>query len=299
MKIYCHGARAHGTQIDRIEKGFEEAGHTVVLLPEEADIIYSNDSSPGRDSIIESKKSGILKNKTIIFNVLDIPEWNFPNFNLEQMKQELSHADVVTCISKFVQVQLFKYFGITSYIVHNPIKDVSPEKRSAGIKNFKHKVAMVGRLQDPSKRARLAVESLILAGYKESDVAIVGSQPIGWGNYLGIINNQELNDLYNSVDYVVMTSLGEGLGLPALEGCVAGAIPVVCHDLTTFNEFYPQLLGNYPNPHCIAMFLKTANTPDNFNIVKQVGCIIREKLSGKSVARNIINAYHENISRNS
>jgi hypothetical protein len=290
MKIYTDGARFYGDQISRIENGFVILGHEITKYITDADLIYSNNSSPSRSQIIIDKKEGKLKRDCkIIFNILDIPEWCFPNYDLNTIHKELIEADHVTCISKYVQSQLYRYLGINASIIYNPAKDVNDAQRINGIKKFpQYKAMMVGRLRDPSKRVELGVNSLILAGFKESEVAIVGSESIGWGSYEGVVSDEKLNDLYNSVDYVVMTSLGEGLGLPACEGVLAGAIPVVCHDLTTFNEFFTDEFGNYPNPHSISFFLRKDK---NYFDIKKLQINIKEKLDKLNVSERIINIY--------
>jgi len=55
---------------------------------------------------------------------------------------------------------------------------------------------------------------------------------------MGTVNDETLNDIYNSVDYVLMTSRVEGIGLPGIEAAICGAIPIVCPDLSVYNEFW-------------------------------------------------------------
>jgi hypothetical protein len=287
MKIYCDGSRFYGDQISRIEQGFIELGHEITSYIAESDIVFSNNPSPTRAQIIKDRNEGKLKaGVKLIFNVLDIPEWCFPNVNLQSMYDDLIQADQVTSISEYVKNQLLRYFNLNSSVIYNPTKPINNFQRKNGIKKFpQYRAMMVGRLRDPSKRAELGINALILAGFKESEVAIVGSEPIGWGSYEGVVTDERLNDLYNSVDYVIMTSLGEGLGLPALEGVLGGAIPVVCHDLTTFNEFYTSEFGNYPNPYAISSFLKkNKNLFDIEKIFPNISC----KTNKIEVARKIL-----------
>lgn len=289
MKIYTDGARQNTAQINRIDKGFKELGHELTQNVFEADLIYSNNQNGFWGQIIKEKWNSNLKSGArIIFNVLDIPEWNFPNYNLQELYNQLIEADKITCISQYVQSKLLNYFRLESTVIYNPIKEINNEQRKAGIKKYpQYKALMLGRLCDPSKRAKLAIESLLLAGIKEGEVAVIGSEPIGWGRYLGVVRDDVLNDLYNSVDFVMMTSLGEGMGLPALEAIMAGAMPIICHDLTTFNEFFPKWLGNYPSPYAIAFFIKNNKQKVEEHLRKQ----IVEKFHFKKIARNILNVY--------
>jgi len=57
---------------------------------------------------------------------------------------------------------------------------------------------------------------------------------------MGLLSDEALNDLYNSVDYVMMLSKNEGIGLPAIEAACAGAIPVVAAHLATLQEFWVE-----------------------------------------------------------
>lgn len=291
MLIYLDGANCPNCQLPRIREGFEFLGHKVTDYITEASLIYSNNPSKTRTQILKDKINGKLKeNVKLIFNVLDIPEWCFPNYDLRELHQELLQADCVTSISKYVQGQLLRYFGLNSTVIYNPAKKINDDLRKNGIKKWPYRAMMVGRLGDPSKRAALGINALLMAGFKENEVAIVGSEPIGWGAYQGNVSDEKLNELYNSVDYVVMTSLGEGLGLPALEGVMGGAIPVVCHDLTTFNEFYPPEFGNYPNPYSIASFLlKDKNLIDISKVRENIG----DKLNYAHVAQKILEVYEK------
>lgn len=295
MKIYTDGSRHFGGQINRIDKGFIENGHELTNNIIEADLIYSNNKSDTWKNIINFKEQGKIKGK-IILNVLDIPEWIFPHYNLDELKIMLQHADHVTCISKFVQNQLLKYLNIKSSVIYNPAKNIFyTEKRE-----YNYKALMVGRLNDPSKRANLAIQSLILANIKSEEVAVVGSENPGFGNYLGIVSDEELNKLYNSVDFVLMTSQGEGLGLPALEATLCGTIPIVCFDLSTFNEFFPKEWGNYPNPYSIAFYLqKLINNPVLLKQEKdksfKIGKEVYTKINYFYVAKKILDIFEKSF----
>ncbi len=97
---------------------------------------------------------------------------------------------------------------------------------------------MVGRLRDPNKYAGAAIKSLIAAGFNEGEVAMVGPEYPGWGANMGLMSDAALNDLYNSVDYVVMLSRWEGIGLPSVEAACCGAIPIVASHLSTRAELW-------------------------------------------------------------
>jgi glycosyltransferase involved in cell wall biosynthesis len=79
---------------------------------------------------------------------------------------------------------------------------------------------------------------LIRAGFDESEVAMVGPEFPGWGVNCGTVSDEKLNDLYNSVDYVVSMAVNEGIGLVPIEGAICGAIPIISPRLSTYNEFW-------------------------------------------------------------
>lgn len=257
FKYKSFGARFEGQydcgQINRIDQGFNMIDG--VLDEINPDFIYCNDGGY-YDEAIKFKKE-IAPNAKLILNVLDIPSMYIGiNFDLGKMYEQLKQADIVTSISKFVQGQLLHYFNIWSNVIYNPIKDITHEQRKNGIRKYPFRAMMVGRVNDKFKRGNLAIQSLIMAGFQESDVAIVGSENPNWGSYLGIVDDEKLNDLYNSVDFVMMCSSFEGLGLPGLEAMAAGAIPIVCSDMPTVSEFYLPHLWNYPSPQCISFFMR-------------------------------------------
>ena len=74
---------------------------------------------------------------------------------------------------------------------------------------------------------------------EKKNIKICGLQNPKFGNYLGIIKDQELNKLYNSSKYVLLPSASEGIGLPMIEGMICGAIPITCSDNLTAKEFSP------------------------------------------------------------
>jgi glycosyltransferase involved in cell wall biosynthesis len=258
------GSRFYGGQIDRIDQGFNMIGGVSDEI--NPDFIYCNDGG-FYDEAIKFKKE-ISPKSTLILNVLDVPSMYIGiNFDLGKMYEQLKQADIVTCISKFVQGQIEHYFNIYASIVYNPIKDITNKQRENGIRKYPFRAMMVGRVNDRFKRGSLAIQSLIMAGFEEKDVVIVGSENPNWGTYLGVVNDEKLNDLYNSVDFVMMCSQFEGMGLPGLEAQAAGAIPIVCSDLTTVSEFYYHCLWNHPSPQCISLFLRRLT--DNPELMKK------------------------------
>lgn len=301
----AYGAMGQTCQLPRILAGFETIGIENVTNPvtssrppAKPDFIYANDSG-GYEEAIDLKT--LFPESKLILNVLDICEHCLPNLDLGRLETQLRAADAITAISPYVQSQLVRYFGLESTVIWNPIKDISPTQRLAGIKHYpQFKAMMVGRLGDIGKRGSLGIQSLILAGFNESEVAMVGSEYPGWGTRMGVVSDEVLNDLYNSVDYVVIGSLFEGLCLPLAETLVCGAIPILCSDLTTFPDFVslglPRHWGCYPTPHSIAYWLRRLQSDATLRAREKaqslwVGENVAAVMNGRAVVFNIANVY--------
>lgn len=255
MKVFCAGASFHGGQIDRIADGFRQLGHEVTPHPHEAALLYANDP-PHYEQILADRAAGRLHGK-VIFNVQDIPEHLFPNFDVSKLRHSLMAADAVTAISRYTRDQVSRYCGLEPVVVYQPIK---PVQRDPAMKvTCPYRFASVGRRSDFNKRSSLWVGALQILGVPYKEVALVGNEP-GWGDFLGVQSDDNLNRLYNSVDFVLVTSRVEGLNLPALEAMAAGAIPVLCRDLTTREELlpsttFPEYLAVDPTPPSVAAFI--------------------------------------------
>jgi glycosyltransferase involved in cell wall biosynthesis len=233
MKIFTSGARCVGSQIERIEEGFLQLNHEIITDITLADLIYVNNA--WYDDIIATKQSGKIKGK-IVFTVLDLAP-HVPDFPVQKLKEQLGYADYICTISKFVQQDLKNRTGFDSTVIYQPIKKVY----RTGIKKHNFKAMLVGRVNDPAKKARESVMALMSAGFNGGDVVTVGrEQPFYGGSWANSASDEFLNELYNSVDFVMCMSESEGMGLPALEAMSVGAIPVLPHNLTTREEFFPS-----------------------------------------------------------
>ncbi len=256
MKICTRGSSAFfAGQIDRIEAGFVALGHEITDHYHEADLIYIN--NPPFTQVIRDKLAGNVRGK-LIFTVLDIPEHLFPRFDIAALKTELEHADAVCVISKYVQSQVKQYLRMDSHAIYQPIKPVTynPQPRDPSRSLFVH----VGRRSDSNKRFHLGVAALQLLGVHYQQLALVGNEPAGWGDYLGVLKDEHLNDVYNHVDFALTLGRIEGISLPTVEAMAAGVIPVVCNDMTTRKELLPpDLFPEYndveSNPQSVARFI--------------------------------------------
>lgn len=221
------------TQLGALREGFNTLGHQHTPDWGDPDVAFTFIGNPPFDAYLE-----IPKTKKTIFNVLDLcPHCVEHGDIVTRLKTQLPLAHRVTAISQTVADELKAKCGVDAQVIYYPSKKVT----HTGVRKYpQFRAMMVGRLGDANKRAGTAVHALIRAGFNEDEVAIVGPEYLGWGTRMGVVSDETLNDLYNSVDYVLALSRNEGILLPPIEGAMCGAIPIVAPDLSTFNEFWVQ-----------------------------------------------------------
>ena len=124
---------------------------------------------------------------------------------------------------------------------------------------------------------------------------ICGLKDPGFGDYLGIIKDEELNKLYNSTKYVLLPSMAEGLGLPMIEGMVCGSIPVTCSDNLTAKEFSPSDFICEPNAQSIINKIEELEKDyeNKRKIALDLGKKYKLQFDKKTIAKNIINIFNK------
>ena len=88
--------------VNRLEKGFKELGHEIVVFDDKPDLLIAINPDV-YDQAIEHE---ILPNGLKIFNILDVPEHLIDTYPIEEIKKQLKHADVITCISESTKKQV-------------------------------------------------------------------------------------------------------------------------------------------------------------------------------------------------
>lgn len=297
-RFKCFGGRAISCQVARIEDGLRELGWAEATDDIPADLVYANDEPRWQQAI--DYRAAVCPNAKLILCVLDIPVWNLPRgYDPYACFQRLRQANAAVSISAYVQDQVRDFYGMESSVIGQPIQPVNADKRRAGVRPFPYRAMMIGRLGDPNKRATMAIQGMIMAGFNEAEVAIVGEYP-GWGTKMDTVSTEILNDLYNSVDFVLCATLGAGLELPILEGLAAGSIPVVCHDLTTLPEIaavYGNVLVCYPNAQAIAYGLRKMTDNPQFIADQHNRClagpaaVVAQTYSARAVAERLVSVY--------
>lgn len=284
----------------QLEAGFAALGHQCTTDWSDPNVALVFQGNPAYDPDI--LYAAWTKSKKIILNCLDLPIHNGAEGMkwINEWRAQLPLAARVTSISQHTQSQLLEICGIQSDVIYYPMKPVT---RSSMAKYPQYKFLLCGRVNDRNKRFHVALGAILGAGFDKSQVAIVGPENPGWGCYLGVVDDQTLNDLYNSIDYVMMPSFNEGIGLVGVEGACAGAIPIVLSDLSTYDELWagsPMGLfyQTFVDIESIETFLRyMEDSPEDKRIMKDAMYAYAQnhfvpKFSAVEVAKRIIGVYH-------
>ena len=287
IKVSILGADGYVCQIPRIKEGMEALGH--VLSEESPDLIYSNDPRGYNKALLLKKK---YPKAYLILNFLDMP-WHISNIQKQTellVKNYFLKADVITTISFKVKKDISKLYNKKIHVIYNPIKDVYFDENIKKNNIFFY----VGRASDPVKRFNLVRESLLKIKDGVKNTKICGSQNPNFGDYLGIIKDQELNKLYNASKYVLLPSAAEGIGLPMIEGMICGAIPITCSDNLTSKEFSPPDFICEPNAEALVKKIEELNKEYKVKreLALEFGKKYKTQFNKKNIAMNIMNLFN-------
>ena len=267
-----------------IKEGFTKLGHEI--SDENPELIYANDPRGYKEAIQIKKKN---KEAPLIFNLLDIP-WHMPNIQQQTkllVNQFLNQVDFVSVISLKVKKDLSQFFNKKIHIIYNPIKDVYHDEKI--LKN--NMFLFVGRANDPIKRFDLVRDTLIKIKDGIKKIKVCGAENPNFGNYLGYVSDEELNNLYNSTQFVLLPSKAEGIGLPMIESMICGALPITCSDNETAKEFLPRDFICAPDPKSMLEHIKKLENEyaNKRNLAFEFGKRYKEKFNKSSIAKNILN----------
>ena len=244
IKISIFGADGYTCQMPRIKEAMQNLGH--ILSEDSPELIYSNDPTGYEKAMLLKKK---FPNSFLIFNFLDVP-WHMPNVDKQTkllVEHFLAKSDAVTAISYKVKKDLAKFLDKKIEVIYNPIKDVFYDESIKKNNTFLY----VGRANDPVKRTNLLKQAFSKTVNGIIDIKICGSEDPGFGTYLNVVSDQELNKLYNSSKYLLLPSKAEGLGLTMIEAMICGSLPIACSDNETAKEFLPKDFICEPNSQSI------------------------------------------------
>ena len=267
-----------------IKEGLEKLGHEIST--ENPELIYANDPRGYKEAMLVKIK---YKNAPLILNILDIP-WHMPNIQQQTkllVNQFLIQADFVSTISLKVKKDLSQFLNKKIHVIYNPIKDVYYDENI--LKN--NMFLFVGRANDPIKRFNLVRDTLFKIKDGVKKIKICGAENPDFGNYLGYVSDEELNNLYNSTQFVLLPSKAEGIGLPMIESMICGALPVTCSDNETAKEFLPPDFICEPEPQSILEHIEMLDKEYSVKrkLAFKFGKKYKEKFNKSSIAKNILN----------
>ena len=287
IKFSIFGADGHTCQMPRIRDAIQSLGH--ILSEESPDLIYSNDPT-GYPKALNLKKK--FPKSYLILNFLDVP-WHMPKVEQQTkllVEHFLSKSDAITVISFKVKEDLSKFVNKKIDVIYNPIKDVFFNESIKKDNAFLY----VGRANDPIKRIGLLKEALLKTINGVNEIIICGSENPGFGNYLNVVTDEKLNELYNSSKYLFLPSKAEGLGLTMIEAMICGTLPIACSDNKTAKEFLPEDFICEPNPQSIFDKIQELNKEYEVkrNLALKYGKKYKIQFDKINIVKNILNIFN-------
>ena len=287
IKISIFGADGYTCQMPRIKEAMQNLGH--ILSEDSPELIYSNDPTGYEKAMLLKKK---FPNSFLIFNFLDVP-WHMPNVDKQTkllVEHFLAKSDSVTVISHKVKHDLAKFLDKKIEVIYNPIKDVFYDESIKKNNTFLY----VGRANDPIKRISLLKTALSKTTNGIMDIKICGSEDPGFGTYLNVVSDQELNRLYNSSKYLLLPSKAEGIGLTMIEAMICGSLPIACSDNKTAEEFLPKDFICEPNAQSISVKIEELNKEYHVKrkLALEYGKKYKIQFDKINVAKNILSVFN-------
>lgn len=278
-------------QLPRIKQGLISQGCEIVdentSNPYSPDFIYVHDSSQYDEAINYHEKC--TENTKLLMKVLDLGL--HCNNDIELLKQKLLKSDLVLANSQTVQKEIKQYLGLNSYVVYDAVKDVYHD---TNIFEKQIDFLSIGRLVDRNKRFALVKELFNFPENKNRKLAAIGPENPNIGsNYLGIVNDDDLNYFYNISKFTLCISKNEGLNLPLLESCICGSVPIVCSDMSTASELISTDFICEPNAYSINEKIKEIEKDYCYyvNLALEYGNLYKRLFDKVKIAHNIVNAY--------
>ena len=130
-----------------------------------------------------------------------------------------------------------------------------------------------------------------------NEIIFCGFEDPKFGNYLGVVKDEKLTELYNSSKFVLLPSKAEGIGLSMIEGMICGSVPIMCSDNLTAKEFAPEDFICEPDHISIKKKINEINTDyEKFRtLALSYGEKYKVQFNKKTIAKNIINIYNKSL----
>lgn len=224
------------------------------------------------------------------------------------VRASISHADVVTTVSRFIQGQITGYFGVDEanvLVAPAPVDPIFGPHRAAGAEALARRlgiqppyVVAVGGA--PRRGLPVALEAWRQVNRRlESPVRLVitGSRvpsPEPGVVSPGFLEDGDLASLLAGAQALCYPTRYEGFGLPALEAAASGT-PVVCARVASL----PEVLGDAgcwvaePTANAFADVLERVLRDREYHAERRAACLKRARSSPgfAAVAQTILGAY--------
>ncbi len=219
-------------------------------------------------------------------SILDVPIFCWQKEDYSTAYYRLKKADQITCISEFVQFQITQNFNLDSTVINIPAKDVYYNPLIQKDLPFLY----VGRACDSGKRFELIKEAFRTYGIDEKYLVVVGSENPGFGQYVGVVSDEELNRYYNRAFFTLLPSKIEGVGLSMIESLICHTVPVLCKDNLAAVEFAPEFCVDPINFGAALVVMQ-----DMYEHFEKIACsygvVYSRQFSKARIAENIIHVY--------
>jgi len=189
-----------------------------------------------------------LNPKKSVVTIHDLHRYNFPNkdiynkivhfFYRKAMKNAIKFKKII-CISKETCNELKSRFDVCEDRIYIVRQSIDKKYHPTFKKNDIFTIGTISVLSD-TKRVDLLIKAFLEADLKNSQLLIGGTgflenelKKLAKDNpkikFLGFVDDNEMNDFYNSLDVFVFPSIREGYGLPIVEAMACGK-PVITLD---------------------------------------------------------------------
>ncbi|MFH1655625.1 MAG: glycosyltransferase family 1 protein [Candidatus Omnitrophota bacterium] len=235
----------------------------------------------------------------------------------------LQESDTIITVSEYSKKEIVKFLGDKTKRVEVVYDSVTDEfrpldkkacfdkvRRSFGLReDF---ILYVGNLKPHKNLARLinAYDLLPSSLKQKYQLVIVGRKDETYQQlrklvdqkeltnnveFLGLVEDEYLIDLYNTASILVLVSLCEGFGLPALEAMACGT-PTIVSDITSLPEIVGDIgvLVDPRDTNLIASKLKHLLTDTSSReILSRKGLLRAKNFSVENMARKILKIFKE------
>lgn len=210
----------------------------------------------------------------------------------DNIKNDLNNCEIPCAISQFAANQIKDILKVESKINILPYP-IRPITNLNYLKSLEF--LYVGRVYSQNKRFELIGKTLDLLKVGRHNLVVVGTEKPPFGYYAGELNDEMLNEIYNSARFTFLLSSFEGIGLTAIEAAITGSFPILCNDNKVVEELGLEDFAVDPDPRAIANKINDiiTNKQGYYEILDKIRPMLSQKYDVKNVAKKIISLYND------